>query len=64
MEVKLTKLLVVSKPKPNILYGLGFRISYEADTYMTKITSNSAYIEDKTYTQTSSLVYAAVQYKF
>lgn len=50
--------------EPNILYGLGFRVAYEADTYMTRITSNSIYIQDKTYTQTSNLLYAAVQYKF
>ena len=49
--------------EPNILYGLGFRVAYEADTYMTTITSNIS-SDNKTYTQTSSLVYAAIQYKF
>jgi hypothetical protein len=50
--------------EPNILRGLGFRIAYEADTYMTAIETYGSSSFDDTYTQTSSLVYAAVQYKF
>jgi len=48
--------------EPNILYGLGFRIAYEADTYFT--TVEGTYTNDDDYTQTNSLLYASVQYKF
>jgi len=47
--------------EPNILYGLGFRIAYEADIYATQlIYSNS----DDTYTQGNNILYMGVQYKF
>lgn len=59
--------------EPNILRGLGFRIAYEADSYMTSVqkytySSGSGYYSasssDEIYTQTNSLIYGAIQYKF
>jgi len=47
--------------EPDILHGVGFRIAYEADMYATAVAGG---VNDKTYTQTNNLLYAALQYKF
>ena len=47
--------------EPNVLGGFGIRIALENDMYMTKV---QGIVEDKTYTQTLSLLYVGAQYKF
>lgn len=48
--------------EPDVLAGLGFRMAYEADSYVIEV--QDTFGGNKEYTQTLGMLYLGVQYKF